>query len=38
MDGERERYFADTWHPTIEGCEVIARALAQGLRDRDIVG
>lgn len=38
MDDEREGYFSDTWHPTIEGSEIIARALAQGLRDRDIVG
>ena len=38
LDGERERYFTDTWHPTIDGSEIIARALAKGLRDRDIVG
>ncbi len=38
MDGEHDRYFFDTWHPTIEGSEVIAQALAQGLYDRDIVG
>ena len=38
MDGERGQYFSDTWHPTIEGSEIIAQALAQGLRDRGIVG
>ena len=37
MDGERDGYFSDTWHPTIEGSGIIAQALAQGLRDRGIV-
>lgn len=38
MDGERNRYFSDTWHPTIEGSQVIAQTLARGLHERNIVG
>lgn len=36
-DAERDLFFFDTWHPNLEGNLVIARALAEGLRDRDIV-
>lgn len=36
-DAERDRFFSDTWHPNFEGNLVIARSLAEGLRDREIV-
>jgi lysophospholipase L1-like esterase len=38
QDAERDLYFSDTWHPTLEGHQTIARTLAQGLYDREIVG
>lgn len=38
VDGDRGLYFSDTWHPTLEGSQIIATSLAQGLRDRAIIG
>lgn len=38
LDAERDLYFSDTWHPTVEGHQVIATTLAQGLKDREIAG
>ena len=32
-----DSYFSDTWHPTIKGSKVIAKALAKGLNKRNIV-
>lgn len=38
VDKPRDLFFFDTWHPTTEGHQVIGRALAEGLLDREIVG
>lgn len=37
-DTKRDLYFSDTWHPTLEGNQVIARALADGLYERELIG
>lgn len=37
-DEQRDRYFSDTRHPNLEGNLIIARALAEGLRGRGLVG
>lgn len=37
LDAERDLYFSDTRHPTVEGHQVIAQTLAEGLRDRQII-
>ena len=37
QDTKGDTYFSNTWLPSVEGNQIIARALADGLYEREIV-